>query len=268
MVAVFQFLDYLSECAQWSAEILWNSLWDQKTFVIFLLFWIVPVFKSWRQLGWKSAGFKFLQRGIMAMKALRWPAMLLVGVFGVLLILVAPAYKFFDMKNFYIAEQSKVTDLQSKISIKEADLDSANTLLVERRQAIDQLQEANEKLQSENQALRGLSSSKKSQDLERKKHRDAREQLAHYIELGEELKQRCREGEEITQLMKDGDLWAQRVATYLVAKFDSSYFVQFKHPPQAPPIGHAGMSQKHDNLWINIDRHVGVLRKFISEIKD
>ncbi len=81
------------------------------------------------------------------------------------------------------------------------------------------------------------------------------------------MKRRCFNKEDAKLLAKDGDQWAMRVAAYLVAKLDSSYRVQFVNPPAPLPIAH-NIPPENDSLWRVMDAHVGVLRKFIAELKD
>lgn len=100
------------------------------------------------------------------------------------------------------------------------------------------------------------------------KRKAIRQQLASYVEEGEELKRRCLMKEDPELLAKDGDQWGMRAATYLTAKLDSSYRIQFVNPPPPMPIGHNGVSQANDRIWGMLDAHIGVLRKFIAELKD
>lgn len=91
-----------------------------------------------------------------------------------------------------------------------------------------------------------------------------RQQLGSYVEEGEELKRRCLNKEDAKLLATDADQWVRRAASYMVAKLDSSYAIQFVNPPAPQPIAH-NVPPENDSLWRILDVHVGVLRKFMGE---
>ncbi len=145
---------------------------------------------------------------------------------------------------------------------------SHNELKRDKKELELQLAESEKSYAAQVLALKEANSEKKRQVFERNKRRSIREQLARYIEYGEALKLRCAQGENTDDIRKDGDAWVNRVVTYLTAFFDSSYRIQFANPPPYPPISHSNMTPANDSMWIALDRHIGVLRKFLSEVKD
>jgi hypothetical protein len=128
-----EFAQYWSGSVVWSADLLWSSLWDQRTFLILVILWVALVFKDWNRIGWTSAGWKFLERGILAVKALIWPAIVLAIIFAFLVLLVAPAQKYRELETSYqhLSGENKTLETANK------ELKTANTSLASDKQQLE-----------------------------------------------------------------------------------------------------------------------------------
>jgi hypothetical protein len=93
---------------------------DQKRFFVFLIIWVALVLKDWNRIGWASAGWKFLERGILAVKALFWPAVVLAGLLGIMVLFVAPTQKYQELEDNNRSLNKDKIMLQGQLTAKDA----------------------------------------------------------------------------------------------------------------------------------------------------
>lgn len=264
------FIKYWSDGFQWSLQLVLDSLWDVRGILIFLIIWLGIVAKKWYDLGWKDAGVAVVVRVILAMKALLWPALVLAVIFVFILLFVAPATRYKRLDNLHTEAQVRILGLQEQIDMKAAELEDSKKLLDERRQTIEQLQEANERLQDDYQKLFKGVRSRKAEELDKAARKARADKLALFFHDGETIKKKCFVGLSDSPQKDFGD-WQNQVMGYLKAEMDSSHLIIFADT-RTPnmrlqyQVNGKPVAKECNEVAKVIDMKLEVLREFLSEL--
>lgn len=279
MDAVKEFCLYWKECWSWSMYFLWDILWDQKSFLLLIVGWAGLVLKNWNQLGWKSAGWKLMKRATLAMQALRWPAIVVLGVFALLLLFVAPAQKYRELQARQMANVAAL----EKNTVDLAEKDAEIIRLTQRERTLEAETHAAGKGISQ---LQKLAKERDERLGELKARLDKRAAIESIVKTviafkvrGDQLQERAWHcvTKEKPQIEKDYIQWLNEVRSYLSTLEDTSYLSDFndesQHPaPMVPPkcIGpdKAGGWQLWDAIKWNVSKVHGIittLRSFIGK---
>ncbi len=264
------FLKYWNDCFLWSLQLVLDSLWDFRGILIFLLLWLGIVAKKWYDLGWKDAGMAVVVRISLAAKALLWPSLVLAGIFVFILLLVAPATRYKQLDVLHRDAQVRIVEIQEQIDIKATELEDSKKLLDERRQTIEQLQEANERLQDDYQkVLKGVRG-RKAEEFDKAARKTRADKIALFFHDGETIKKKCLVGLSDSPQKDFGD-WQNQVMGYLKAEMDSSHLIIFAdtRTPNARlqyQVNGKPVAKECNEVAKLIDVKLEVLREFLSEL--
>ncbi|MEO6111875.1 MAG: hypothetical protein ABIQ24_08610 [Nitrospiraceae bacterium] len=274
-----EFAQYWVESFLWSVDLLWRSLWDQQTFFAFLVLWVALVLKEWNRIGWASASWKFLERGISAVKALFWPAIVLAGVLVIIVLFVAPARKYHELETKYQGLSSESTKppkvIQDEDSMKtigdlRQQLNERNIEIQELKRLKDKAEETASRSASDNAALNNKLRDLQGKLADKVARQTHREKLAAFLDTGEAIKTKCFSGLDTPR--KEAVEWHDQILSYLKMTMDSSHVIRFKNTrsPNAKlhyflPGGKPVAKECNDNAQ-DIDIKLDVLRDFLSEL--
>jgi hypothetical protein len=269
-----QFFQYWKECTLWAAEAIWNNLWDGKTFIVFLFFWVIPLVKKCNDLGWAPATWMFFERALAAVKALLWPAIVLAAVFVFLIFFVAPIQKYKELQAQYQLLRDESTKPQPVVKDEESrkiiddlrqKLNGRDIEIQELKRLHDRAEDAANRKASENAALNNKLRDLQSKMDDKARRKAIREQLGQFLEEGEVLLRRCLTQVKDPPPVKEADEWLNKTYTYLKLELGSSEATQFLHPPLGPPGRSFTVPQDHDRLANALDRYLNALRAIIGQ---
>lgn len=272
-------LQFWTECFIWARDILWEVLWDPTAFVILLVVWLGLVLKNWHQLGWVHAGWMLFERIWLAMKALLWPAVVLVIILLVITMVIAPAIKYRDLETEYqkLSKQSTtphpvVKDEESIKTIGELrqQLNERNFDIQELKRLIDKAEQTASRSASDNAALNNKLRDLQGKLADKVTRQTHMEKLAAFLDTGDAIKRKCFSGSDVPR--NEAVEWHDQVLNYLKTTMDSAHVIRFKNTrepdarsryilPDGKPVARACNDNAQD-----VELKLQVLRDFLSEL--
>lgn len=272
---------------EWATEALWDNLWDGKTFIVFLFFWVVPLIKKWNDLGWAPATWMFFERAMAAMKALFWPAIVLAVVFVFLIFFVAPARKYQDLETKYQnlekasnKPQPVVKEEESRqmIVVLQQQLINKDIEAQELKRLRDRAEDAEKRASSSITALRHSLEDKERviRDLQGKAddkiaRNDLKGKILIYLHSSQIIKQNCLSGLKDYSPIKEFERWHEQTFRELRDLGDGAYMIRFADTPPPNARSHYQVDGKPVSEECNqvakvIDIKQAVLKDFVAEL--